>query len=335
MTILKARNLVKRYNNGFVLNIDSIDFQQGRVYGLVGPNGAGKSTLLNILNLLEQIMEGSIFFRNQKITDINSLNIRRKMSMVMEDPFLFNTTVFNNLTAGLRCRSIDKKMWTQMVDNALQMVGLAGFEKRYAPELSRGESQRVAIARTLILKPEILFMDEPFTNIDKKNINMLERLIRTINYKHNTTIIFTTHDLSQAYSLSDEVISLVDGKIIRGSIDNFFTGMVEGNDNLSFVRISSRVRLAIVTKKRGRVHVSIPPQDIILSYKEISSSARNSFKGIVKKILIENQKVKVNILVDNEVEFTVLITYRSYKDMNLLINSSVFLIFKSTSVIVF
>jgi len=321
--IVKIENLVKRYDGVFILDIPRLEFQSGKIYSLVGSNGSGKTTLLNLLNLLEKPTKGEVIF---------SLNIHQGMCMVMEDPLLFHTTVFKNIAVGLKCRSVDKKMRTQMIEEALAMVGLEGFEKRYASDLSRGETQRVAIARTLVLKPEVLFLDEPFTNIDRKNVTILEKLIKTINKKYRTTIIFTTHDPLQAYRLSDEVISLVDGKIVKGSLENIFKGAIEEIDDLQFVRVSHQITVSVVTEKRGNVHISIAPEDIILSHKEILSSARNSFKGTVEKIQIEKKIARITIFIDEDFEIVALITETSYRDMKLFIDSDVFLTFKSTSV---
>lgn len=330
--VLKIKNLIKRYNGAFILDIPHLEFQSGKIYGLVGPNGAGKTTLLNLLSLLDEPTKGEIFFEEQKVSCFSSLNIRRKMSMVMENPLLFHTTVFRNISAGLMCRSVDKKMWLQMVEKALTMVGLAGFEKRYAPDLSRGETQRVAVARALILKPEVLFLDEPFTNIDKQNINILEKLIVAVNNKYHTTIIFTTHDLLQACCLSNEVISLINGKIFEGSPENIFKGVVEEVNGSQLARISPDVSVSVVTEKRGEVHVSIAPQDIILSHSEILSSARNSLEGIVKRIQMEGQIVRISIFVNEGVEIIALITKTSYMDMDISIDSEIFLTFKANAV---
>jgi tungstate transport system ATP-binding protein len=333
-SILKIKNLIKQYDTGFILDIPRLEFQSGNIYSLIGSNGAGKTTLLNILNLLEQ-SEGKIFFKGQKISNLNSLDIRRKMGAVTEDPFLFRTTVFKNIIAGLKCRKIDKKTWPDRVKESLKMVNLEGFEKKSASTLSRGQRQRVAITRTLVLKPEILFLDEPFTNIDKKNVDILEKLIKKVNREYHTTVIFTTHDLLQAYRLSHKVISLAEGRIVRGSLENIFSGIVEENNGLQYIKISSKISISIVTGKKGRVHISIPPQDIILSHKEFLSSAKNSFKGIIKKVQIEGQIAKINISIDDSAELTALITKSSYQDMKLSIDSYVFLTFKSTSVTIF
>ncbi len=216
--IFRIENLIKRYDCGFTLDIPHLEFQTGKIYGLIGPNGAGKTTLMSLLNALEEPDSGEIFFNDLKVGSFNSLQARRKMTMVMENPLLFSTTVFKNLTVGLRCRSIDKTLWPGMVDEALGMVNLQDFENRRAIGLSRGETQRVALARALVLHPDVLFLDEPFTNIDTKNVTVLEKLIKDINHIDQTTVIFTTHDHSQAYRLSDKVISLIDGKTVNGSL---------------------------------------------------------------------------------------------------------------------
>jgi len=333
--VLRVEKLAKRYNSGFSIEIPQLEFQAGKIYSLIGPNGAGKSTLLNILNLLEEATSGDIFLDGQKIDKTNALTIRRKMNLVMENPLLFHTTVYKNITSGLKFRAVDKNMWENLAAEALEMVGLGGFEKRYAPHLSRGETQRVAIARALVLNPEILFLDEPFTNIDQKTIHIIEELINKINQKHQPTIIFTTHDLSQAYRIADEVISLVDGRLVNGSLENFFCGEVEEADGVQFVRISTDISINIVTDKKGKVHFCIPPKDIILSYEPVESSARNSFSGDLKRIQLEGQVVRLVIKIDRGTELTALITKASYQKMLPTIGRQMFLTFKSTAVNIF
>ncbi|MDP6730553.1 MAG: ATP-binding cassette domain-containing protein, partial [SAR324 cluster bacterium] len=329
--ILRIENLAQYREDGFTLEIPCLEFQSGRIYGLVGPNGAGKTTLLNLLNLLEKPAKGKIFFRGQRATcsGSGSLLIRRKMTMVMENPLLFQTTVFKNLTLGLRFRLFHRKRWSPMVAEALQVVGLTGFERRKAHELSRGEAQRVAIARALCLQPELLLLDEPFTNIDREHVQALERVITTINRKHGTTILFTTHDLLQAYRLSDEVISLVGGKVVEGALDNLFVGEIEESDGIQWVRISPSIRITVVTKLSGKVHVSIPPEDIILSRERFQSSARNTLRGQIQKIQLEAQTARITVDVAGEVDLTALITLASLDKLHLSIGSDLFLTFKS------
>lgn len=255
------------------------------------------------------------------------------MAMVLENPYLFNSSVIQNITYGLKVRSRDKKSIQKRAAKALELVNLSGFEERKANELSRGETQRVGIARAIVLNPEILFLDEPFTNIDKAHIGVIEKLIRNINRERNTTIIFTSHDLFQAFRLSDEVLSIVNGKIVRGSIENLFTGDIKEKDNLQWVQITPSLKITVATKMKGNVHILIPPEDIILSRKPFQSSARNVLKGIIKKVEIENDIVRVGC--DAGQEFVSLITKASFDRMKLSIGSPIFLTFKTTSVKVF
>ncbi len=333
--LLRLENMIKRYNSGFSLEIPHLELQAGTIYSIVGPNGAGKTTLLAILDLLDEPDEGELFFKEENVRTSNSLEIRRKMGMVMQDPYLFHTTVYRNITAGLRYRSVDRRIWKSMAKEILQMVGLEGFEKRYAPELSRGESQRVAIARILVFKPEVLFLDEPFTNIDKKNVALLEELIKTINRKYQTTIIFTTHDLVQADRLAGDVISLVDGRVIKGSLENLFWGDVVDLEGSQLIKISPNIPVEVTTGHRGRVHVSIPPQEIKISLMPFNSNDENSFEGVIKKVQIEGDIARVFIHVSKEAEFVSIIPRSAYEKMDISIDSPVFLAFKNTSVMVF
>ena len=335
--ILRIENLTQYREDGFTLEIPHLEFRSGKIYGLVGPNGSGKTTLLNLLNLLEKPAKGGVFFSGQHVTCSGgrALEIRRKMTMVMENSLLFQTTVFNNLTLGLRFRLFDREQWPHMVAEALQLVGLAGFENRKVHELSQGETQRVAIARALILSPELLLLDEPFTHVDKEHVRTIERAITTFNQKYGTTILFTTHDLLQAYRLSDEVISLVGGKVVEGSLENLFAGEIEESNGCQWVRIAPSIKVTVVTPLSGKVHVSIPPQDIVLSREELQSSARNTFRGTIQKIQLDAQTARITVDVADEVELTALIARASLDKLHLSIGSNLFLTFKCTAMMVF
>ncbi|OGH08406.1 MAG: hypothetical protein A2152_03730, partial [Candidatus Levybacteria bacterium RBG_16_35_6] len=234
--MLKVKNLKKKYNNKTVLDIDYLGFQESKIYAIVGPNGSGKTTLLNILNLLMKPDKGQIFFRDQEIINNSNskiLEIRRKMTLVDQDPFLFQSTVYSNVAYGLKVRSLSSIVQQNRIKNALEMVGLPGFENRKVDQLSGGEAQRVVIARALVIEPEILFLDEPTASIDQKNIAKVEKIIAKIRRELRTTVIFTTHDLSQAYRLADEVISLLDGKMIKQVQENLLWGeIVKEEDGL-------------------------------------------------------------------------------------------------------
>jgi len=332
--IFKVRNLKKVYNNKIVLDVDNLNFQEGKIYAIVGPNGSGKTTLLNILNLLEKPDEGQIFFYDQEIThksNSDTLEIRRKITLVNQDPFLFHSTVYDNIAYGLKIRSIPPKVQKSRIRSALNIVGLSGFKDRKANQLSGGEAQRVVIARALVIEPEILFLDEPTTSIDQKHIDVVERVIKKIKKEIKTTVIFTTHDLSQAYRLADEVISLLDGKIIKQVPENLLRGeIIEEEDNLKWFKTAGNIKFAIVSEKIGLAYISIDPRDIILSYEQFQSSARNSFLGKITKIIEQNHLVKLEI--DIGIPLVVIITRESFFKMNLNLGSKVYLTFKASAV---
>src|SRR4030042_2574638 len=332
--ILMVKNLKKIYNNKIILDIDYLGFQESKIYAIVGPNGSGKTTLLNILNLLAKSEEGQIFFRDQEII-INSnskiLEIRRKMTLVDQDPFLFQSTVYGNVAYGLKVRSLSSIVQKNRIKNGLEMVGLSGFENRKADQLSGGEAQRVVIARALVIEPEILFLDEPTASIDQKHIDKVEKIITQIRRELKTTVIFTTHDLSQAYRLADEVISLLDGKIIQQIPENLLRGeIVEEEDGSKRFKTMGNIKFAIVSEKIGPAYISIDPRDIILSYEPFQSSARNSFLGKTTKIIEQNHLVKLEI--DIGIPLVVIITRESFFKMIFNLGSKVYLTFKASAV---
>lgn len=332
-SILKVKNLKKIYNNKTILDIDYLSFQESKIYAIVGPNGSGKTTLLNILNLLVKPDKGQIFFRDQEIinnSDSKILEIRRKMTLVDQDPFLFQSTVYSNVAYGLKVRSVSSIVQQNRIKNALDMVGLSGFENRKVDQLSGGEAQRVVIARALVIEPEILFLDEPTTSIDQRHIDIVERIIKKIKEKIKTTVIFSTHNLSQAYHLADEVISLLDGKIIQQVPENLLRGEIEEKNGLKWFKATKNIKFAIVSEKIGPVYISIDPKDIILSYEPFQSSARNSFLGKIVKIIEQNHLVKLEV--DVSIPLVTIITRESFQQMNLNLGSKVYLTFKASVV---
>ena len=252
------------------------------------------------------------------------------MTLVNQDPFLFHSTVHDNIAYGLKIRSLSSAEQLIRVKHALEMVGLPDFEKRSVNQLSGGEAQRVVIARALVIEPEILFLDEPTTSIDQKYVDIVERIIKKIQKEIKTTVIFTTHDLSQAYRLADEVISLLNAKIIKQVPENLLWGEIIEVDGSKWFNVVENIKFAVVTEKAGSAYISIDPRDIILSYERFQSSARNSFLGKITKIIEQNHLVKLEV--DIGVPLATIITRESFQDMNLNLGSKVYLTFKASAV---
>jgi len=335
-SVIEIKNLKKIYNNRIILNINHLDFQESKIYAIVGPNGSGKTTLLKILNLLEKPDAGEFFFLGQELINKLSseiLEVRRKMTLVDQNPFLFHSTVYDNIAYGLKVRSILTKYQRNKVKHALKMVGLSGFENKKANQLSSGEEKRVAIARALVIEPDILFLDEPTTSIDQRHQDVVERIIKNIKDEIKTTVIFTTHDLSQAYRSADEVISLLEGKIIKQVPENLLQGEIKEEDGLKWFKIAENIKFAIVSEKIGPAYISIDSRDIILSYEQFQSSARNTFLGKIIKIIEQNHLVKLEV--DVGIPLVTIITRESFQEMNLNLGSKVYLTFKASVVKVY
>ena len=327
-------NLVHQYNGKTVLDIDHLSFTRGSIYAVSGQNGSGKTTLLTILGLLLQPTAGKVFFEGKDIyLQPRSITaIRSTLSTVLQNPLLFDTTVENNIAYGLKIRGIPKVDRITTVQECLQLVGLEGFEKRKAKELSGGEAQRIAIARALAIKPQVLFLDEFTANVDETTIALLEDVIKRVNRTDRSTIFLVTHDTRQAYRLADEVINLFQGRVVRPSLENLFRGTIEKANDLA-VFDTGRMRIEVISERRGSAYAAIDPKDIIVSDSPLRSSARNSFYGIVTTIIDTGPGVRLGIAAGEEL--TVKITRDSLSEMNLTVGSTVYLTFKSTAVEVF
>ena len=210
-----VNNLTKFYNGKKVLDIPSLTLEKGAIYCVIGPNGSGKTTLLSMLSFIIRPSSGSIQFSGDQVGNQrdDKSALRRNISIVLQNPFLFSTTVEKNVAYGLKIRRVNKADQKKKVKECLDLVGLAGFEKRRVRELSGGEAQRVAIARGIAVQPEVLLLDEPTTNVDSTNVEALERIISELNLRFRTTVIMTTHDLNQAHRIADEIIALSEGRI--------------------------------------------------------------------------------------------------------------------------
>jgi len=214
--LFEIKNLTKIYDYRKVLDIPSLDLEEKRIYAFSGPNGAGKTTLLSILNLLLPPSTGRIFYRGLDVLNLgkDKMHVRRQMTMVTQGPYLFNTTVENNVAYGLKMRKVPKSQIRDTVSRCLAKVGLSGFEKRRARELSGGEVQRVAIARALATRPHVFLLDEPTANVDIQTVSILEPLLEELNSRFKTSIIMATHDIDQAHRLAHKVFTLEDGRIV-------------------------------------------------------------------------------------------------------------------------
>ena len=333
MNILELNHIKHHYNGKKVLDMPGLEIEKGQIYALVGPNGSGKTTLLSIMSLILKPSSGRVIFEGNPVSyDHQSLiKSRNAMTMVLQNPYLFHTSVGKNVAYGLRVRKWAKKERDSRVKEALHLVGLDGFEKRGARQISGGETQLVALARALTLEPRILYLDEPTANVDTRHIHRLERIIERINQKLGTTIVITTHNLSQAYRMTDRVLSLFNGSLVPSTMDNLFSGRALMKDGGAFFDTGKiGIWISPDSKASEATHITIDPEDIIVSKEPFTSSARNLFEGVITKIVRQGGKIVLEVR--SEEIFHVWITELSFKEMGLNIGSKIYLTFKASSV---
>ncbi|HYA88778.1 MAG TPA: ATP-binding cassette domain-containing protein [Nitrospirota bacterium] len=221
---LTVSHLVQWYNGKAALDDCSVAFTHSAVYALMGPNGSGKSTLLRACALLETVDRGEIKYYNSDnaVSLPHDLSLRRRICLVLPKIGVFNTSVFKNVAYGLSVRGLGKKSISQQVYEALDAVGLTHKSKQNALTLSSGETQRLGIARAMVIKPEILFLDEPTASIDEENTRIVEAIIKRLRSSGRTMIILTTHDREQALRLADSIVSMRNGRILSQQQDGPF-----------------------------------------------------------------------------------------------------------------
>jgi tungstate transport system ATP-binding protein len=212
---LRVFNIAKTYNGNEVLKDCSFSFEQPGIYVLTGANGCGKSTFLRICSLLEAPDRGEIIYLDEKGALPRDISLQRRITLVLPKIGLFNTTVFKNISYGLRVRGIRGKEAADRVERVLEFVRLVHKKGQNARTLSSGEGQRVGIARALVIEPDILFLDEPTASIDRKNTEIIEAIIQQLKRDGKTIIVMTTHDPAQAQRLADFRMAMCDGKILE------------------------------------------------------------------------------------------------------------------------
>lgn len=212
MDKLNIKNLTKVYGKKTVLNSINFSVKSGEFLSILGPSGCGKTTLLKILIGIENSTSGEIIKDSKNITKVDSS--KRGMGIVFQNYALFpNMTVLNNVMYALNLKLKNKEEAKQKALDMLKMVKMEEHKNKYPHELSGGQQQRVAIARTLVLNPDIILFDEPMSALDADNRLTLRKEIKAIQKKFKTTMIYITHDQEEAFSLSDRVMVMNNGNI--------------------------------------------------------------------------------------------------------------------------
>jgi len=197
-----------------ILKIPYFSLDREESICLTGPNGAGKSTLLSVMATLQEPTAGTVSLFGKNVKDQPLLELRRRMAVVFQKPMMFDLTVIENLELGLKYRRLKRKEKETRIYPWLEKMKLTHLTKRRARSLSGGEAQRVALAQALILEPEIIFLDEPFANLDKEmRQGLIDEIGKTLKAKKITTVM-VTHHKKEAAAIADSIYLMEDGEIV-------------------------------------------------------------------------------------------------------------------------
>lgn len=220
MSTVTFENIKKNYGEVEIIKDFNLHIEDGQFVSFLGPSGCGKTTCLRMVSGLEKCSGGILKIDNE-IVSHNEASIftppeKRHVGMVFQSYAVWpHMNVFNNVAYPLKVAKISKSEIKNRVDEILSIVEMSGYEKRMPNELSGGQQQRVALARGLVMKPRVLLLDEPLSNLDAKLREKMRHDIREIQQQFKITCIYVTHDQIEAFSMSDKIVIMNQGDIIQ------------------------------------------------------------------------------------------------------------------------
>ncbi|MCF8234780.1 MAG: ABC transporter ATP-binding protein [Bacteroidales bacterium] len=347
--MLKIENIDKKFK-GFHLQQINLEVEQGEYFMLLGKSGSGKSLILEILAGMQKPDSGKVVLRNKEITH---LDIRkRNIGLLFQDNAIFShLSVFDNIAYPLRSKGFSKKEINRKANQLAKDFDIGHLTKRKTTNLSGGETQRVALARTLAMKPDLLLLDEPLTSLDVQLRQGIRKLLRKIN-RQGQTIIHVTHDHEEAILLADRVAVINQGKIIQSGttedvfhypknefvanftgIKNFFMTSFkpDNSQGVYLAEIKPGLSFKILQKPHNTLgSVILRCQDIILSKNKAETTAVNNFQGTIMEILPALNGFE--LLVDIGIRLSVLISRESLQKLNLEEGMHIWVSFKASAV---
>lgn len=294
MSRISVKNVLKKYGENIVIPDLSVEIKEGELFTLLGPSGCGKTTLLRMIAGFNSIEGGDIYFNDTRINDVDPS--KRNIGMVFQNYAIFpHLSVRDNVAFGLKNRKTEKEKLREETDKYLNLMQIMQYAQRMPNQLSGGQQQRIALARALVITPDVLLMDEPLSNLDAKLRLEMRTVIRHTQKSVGITTVYVTHDQEEAMAISDKIAVMKDGVIqhigspkdIYQRPKNVFVATFIGRTNIVPAKIADGIlafadgyRAEIPALKRRKaqdVLCSIRPEEFIIS-KEGTEGIRGTVK---------------------------------------------------------
>lgn len=217
MTHISLKNITTQ----FCLKNVNLNINEGEILAVIGFSGAGKTTLLNVIAGLTEY-SGDVYFNQHNMNNMRTE--RRNVGYLFQDIYLFpHLDVFDNIAFGLHAGGYPQDEIEKKVDVILDLLNISHLKRRYSKELSGGEKQRIGLARSIIMEPKILLLDEPLSSLDPSTAKIIRKELKELQSRLNLTMLYVTHNFAEAKELADRIVVIVDGQIKQaGSVDNIF-----------------------------------------------------------------------------------------------------------------
>jgi len=262
--IVQFKGIFKRFGNVVAVEKMDFDIEEGSLVTLLGPSGCGKTTLLRMVAGLEEPTEGDIFIKGIRINDTPIH--KRNLGMIFQNYALFpHKTIFDNVAFGLKYRDVSKEEIKEKVTQALEMVRLPGVDNRMPSQLSGGQQQRIAMARAIVIEPDVLLMDEPLSALDENLREEMRREVDNLQQMLGVTTIFVTHDQREALSMSDKILVMKDGRKQQEGSPEAVYNEPANHFVADFLGHSNFIQGAVVDVDDHRVNVKIETGDVLFA----------------------------------------------------------------------
>jgi len=348
--MLEVKDLCVQVGKFFLKSVN-LEVRDGEYFVLLGPTGSGKSVLLESIAGLNSVSSGEVWINGR---DVTSLNLEsRKIGFAYQDYTLYrHLSVRDNISFGLMWKGQKQKDINKSVDNAIELLGLQNLIDKRSWTLSGGESQKIALARAIAIRPDLLILDEPLSAVDSETSEDYEREIKDIHRHLELTTIHVTHSFEEAVAMGDRIAVIINGELLQTGTPeeiflhpqsenlarflmtrNVFRGEVAAGTDGTPVFSVNGTSFGAQTDLEGSVTATIRPENILISKEPPDSPGSNSLRGTVTRIT--DRGTITHVTVEVPPTFTCFVLRRTLKGLGLAENDSVYMTFEPSDVNVF